>query len=369
MLERKLSEQSSRPTSAIVVGGSLAGLMSALTLARVGIDVTVLERSDDRGRTGAVLSVPENLIQRLIGHARRSQTPMIGGLQAWFSVHAGLRSEAEADPRIVIRDATCVVRADQCDDAAWVVTRSGERIVADTVIGADGHRSVVRRAVAPHRPDARFAGYLIWLGVVQEASLVRNHRWPSSPDILTSGAYHLLGTGLPGQDFSVELGRRQLGWALYDRGWNELLYGKGCVRDGIVHHTLNAKDVPAEAFAHLNRVAKRWPPLWEDVIRDSVARRSVIATPVAEYLPERLAAGRIALVGDAAHVPTPMTGNGFKASLSDAEALSQSLARSLSNGSGIKDGLVAYERSRIDTVRNLVLDGQSFSRAYSAAAA
>ncbi|WP_442852616.1 FAD-dependent monooxygenase [Arthrobacter sp. 131MFCol6.1] len=57
---------------------------------------------------------------------------------------------------------------------------------------------------------------------------------------------------------------------------------------------------------------------------DSIERRAVIGTPIAEYVPARLARGRVAIVGDAAHVPTPMTGSGFAES---GQAFSRSFAR------------------------------------------
>jgi 2-polyprenyl-6-methoxyphenol hydroxylase-like FAD-dependent oxidoreductase len=47
---------------------------------------------------------------------------------------------------------------------------------------------------------------------------------------------------------------------------------------------------------------------------------------IAEYVPDKLVKGRVALVGDAAHVPTPMTGSGFSASLHDAETLAAAIA-------------------------------------------
>lgn len=49
------------------MGASLAGLMTALAIARQGLRVTVLERSDDSGRTGAALSVPNGLLERITG--------------------------------------------------------------------------------------------------------------------------------------------------------------------------------------------------------------------------------------------------------------------------------------------------------------
>jgi len=53
----------------------------------------------------------------------------------------------------------------------------------------------------------------------------------------------------------------------------------------------------------------------------ALSRAGADVTPIAEYVPDRLVNGRLALVGDAAHVPTPMTGCGFSASLDDAEAI------------------------------------------------
>jgi 2-polyprenyl-6-methoxyphenol hydroxylase-like FAD-dependent oxidoreductase len=71
--------------------------------------------------------------------------------------------------------------------------------------------------------------------------------------------------------------------------------------------------------------ARNSPP-WRDAILDCIDRRAVIGTPIAEYVPDKLVKGRVALVGDAAHVPTPMTGSGFSASLHDAETLAAAIA-------------------------------------------
>jgi 2-polyprenyl-6-methoxyphenol hydroxylase-like FAD-dependent oxidoreductase len=49
-------------------------------------------------------------------------------------------------------------------------------------------------------------------------------------------------------------------------------------------------------------------------------------TPIAEYVPTRLVAGRMALIGDAAHVSSPMTGSGFHYALLDVLSLRQVLA-------------------------------------------
>jgi 2-polyprenyl-6-methoxyphenol hydroxylase-like FAD-dependent oxidoreductase len=95
-----------------------------------------------------------------------------------------------------------------------------------------------------------------------------------------------------------------------------------------------------------------------------VERQAVIGTPIAEYVPDKLANGRLVLVGDAAHVPTPMTGNGFSASFKDAQAL----AKCISQGGpapAFELALQAYERLRLEEVRKLVQGGQTFSRSFS----
>lgn len=350
----------SHTRTALVVGGSLAGLMSALALARVGYTVTVLERSGDSGRTGAALHAPGDLIEQLTGAPRRGAVPMYGGTQTWFGVHGALRSEAEADPRITLRDGTRVVEVDQSEASTWARLQDDELVYADIIVGADGHRSVVRKAVSPEHPNARFAGYLIWLGVVQEKAIASHHAWPSSAAILSAGKHHFLGVSVPGQAGFLAEGQRQLAWALYDAGWNDLLREKGCVRDGIVNHTLQAKDIPERVFQHLLRSASLWPPIWKAAILDCVARGAVIGTPVAEYLPLRLSLDRIVLVGDAAHVPTPMTGNGFSASLSDAKALGIALSKS----HNVTEALQAYGESRLGAAQNLVRSGQDFSRSF-----
>jgi 2-polyprenyl-6-methoxyphenol hydroxylase-like FAD-dependent oxidoreductase len=108
---------------------------------------------------------------------------------------------------------------------------------------------------------------------------------------------------------------------------------------------------------------RRWPAPWVDAVADCVAREAVIGTPVAEYLPDRLVRGRLALVGDAAHVPTPMTGRGFAASLQDALDLAEVMAGGM-HEPGVVAALRRYEDRRLRAARNLVLNGQQFSRSF-----
>jgi 2-polyprenyl-6-methoxyphenol hydroxylase-like FAD-dependent oxidoreductase len=141
---------------------------------------------------------------------------------------------------------------------------------------------------------------------------------------------------------------------------------KGCVVGDVVQHSLRPTDIPDGTYRELaSEAGDWWPAPWRDAVLDCIDRRAVIGTPITEYVPDRIAHGRLALVGDAAHVPTPMTGMGFDASLQDAEALAQCLASAQS----VAEGMREYQRRRLRGARDLVLSGQRFSRDFAAQAA
>lgn len=357
---------------ALVVGGSLAGLTSALAMARVGIRVRVVERVTKR-RSGAALAaqptalrevigpeVAETVLKRLSGGGRylRGSQPV-----AWQDLREALAKAVEEHPLTTLISGVRVEEVGEDSDGAWALTDDGSHLRADILIGADGHRSCVRRYVAPENPDAEFAGYLLWVGVAEEGDLDLRGSWPNGLDIQSSGGYILLGYPLPARDGSVEPGRRRLGWAWYDPRRNGLLVAQGAVADGVVRHSIHPSDVPEKIYAELPARARRmWPSPWAEAIADSARRREITATPIAEYVPGRLSRGRVAIVGNAAHVPTPMTGSGFAASLEDAESLSRALDGVLAGG--VESALGKYERDRLEEARDLVLSGQSFSRAF-----
>jgi 2-polyprenyl-6-methoxyphenol hydroxylase-like FAD-dependent oxidoreductase len=93
---------------------------------------------------------------------------------------------------------------------------------------------------------------------------------------------------------------------------------------------------------------------------DCVTRHDIIGTPIGEYLPARLVTERTCLVGDAAHLLSPMTGSGFSASAEDALALRAALEGSRSVPAALRD----YESRRLEPARGLVRSGQSFSRSF-----
>jgi 2-polyprenyl-6-methoxyphenol hydroxylase-like FAD-dependent oxidoreductase len=355
--------------TAIVVGASLAGLMASLALARAGLRVTLVERGSARPRSGAVLQVDSGDVDQT-ATARALRQLASGGLrsaEAWSSIEARLRAAVRATPRIEVRYDTPIQTVAQDQEAAWVVTATGELLRGDLVVGADGYRSTVRQHVAPHKPDATFAGYLIWVAVLDELDLPARYR-PSlhAPAVSMPNGIgdFLLGTIIAGADGSRALGQRRLGWAWYDNTRNDLLRRQGCVVGNVVQHSLTGPNIPEQTLTELHaQAAARWPQPWRAATQHCIQTRTLTGLPIAEYVPDRLVNGRLALVGDAGHVLTPITASGFNASLQDAATLAECVAAG-AGATATTDALRAYEARRLPLVQRLVQGGQSFSQSF-----
>ncbi|MFF1604497.1 FAD-dependent oxidoreductase [Streptomyces mirabilis] len=112
--------------------------------------------------------------------------------------------------------------------------------------------------------------------------------------------------------------------------------------------------------AHPGSSAGLWPTPWRDATVDSVGRADFVGTPNRRVRAgNRLVRGRTVLAGDAAHMPSPMTGRGFGTSLDDAAALAHHLRDA--DGNSAPGALADYEAERLAPAQGLVLSGQAFT--------
>ncbi|MEY9875474.1 FAD-dependent urate hydroxylase [Streptacidiphilus sp. MAP12-33] len=172
--------------SALVIGGGIAGPVTAMALQQAGIEATIFEAYDGPAdEVGGGMGLAPNGFQAFdaigVGDAIRAvSTPMNGiVLQSWNG-----RRLAEFGTLPGIDPTRFVIRAElfrtlrEAAEARGITTVYGKRIVgasegpagvtarfedgttatADVLIGADGLRSTVRRLVDPGSPDPRFAG-------------------------------------------------------------------------------------------------------------------------------------------------------------------------------------------------------------------
>ncbi|KIZ16325.1 FAD-dependent monooxygenase [Streptomyces natalensis] len=339
--------------TAIVIGGGIGGLTAAVALDRRGWAVTVLERAAALEPVGAGIGLAPNAQRALdtlgVGDAVRA-------LAAWRATGAirlpGGRVLARTDNAAAVRRfggpvvvapraelvellaerlpagsvrtgavATLVDVGDPAPGGRAARVRCGdEELTADLVVGADGIRSAVRRAVFPGHPEPRYAGFTAWRFVVPAATAPGTptpHEtwgpgglWGSQP--LHGGRVYAYATAVvppggraPGGDERAELLRRFGDW----------------------HHPVPALLAAVDPAA---------------VLRNDVC--SAAAPPPAFHR------GRVALLGDAVHPMTPNLGQGGCQAIEDAVVLAHRAAPDKDLGAA----LGAYTRERLPRTMEVV---------------
>jgi 2-polyprenyl-6-methoxyphenol hydroxylase-like FAD-dependent oxidoreductase len=359
------------PNTAIIVGGSLVGLATAIRLANEGLRVTVLERGPKFGE-GTGLDVDRRHLSRVIGASafgdgEHPALPVIVTSRertSWKAVYGWLRAVALLTPgvRLLPNHAVLSVRS---EDHYATANTSEAQFDADLLVGADGRGSVVRRLVAPENPDARYAGYGVWHGMIDEKDLPDSlaHAFTGDgPRLSTHPSYRLVSYHVPGQDGRVAPGTRAVNWAWYDPDLTPIFETSGCVRSGVVQRSLRPEEFSPILISRLDGLAGK---LWHDpicgIIRITLRAGRTFATPIAEYLPTRLTNSRLVLVGDAAHLAVPATDADLVTGLEDAEALGDAVRNERNGGLAALD---VYEALRLGPAQRLATSSRAWSRSY-----
>jgi 2-polyprenyl-6-methoxyphenol hydroxylase-like FAD-dependent oxidoreductase len=313
----------------VVVGGGIGGLSAAIALRRAGNEVVLLERAPRIDQVGAGITLFANAMRALdrLGvreavaaqgaAAKRSAILTWDGreltrvppdlLEGTIALHrADLQAELAAAGGGV-RLGVEVAVVEQHDDGVVAVGVDGSEERGELLVGADGLSSVVRRAIAD--APVRYAGYTAWRGV--------------SPVPVESG--RLTESWGVGERFGlVDIGRARTYWFATKNA------------------PAGAPDEPQGRKAEIVRRFSGWhEPIAE--IADATDEDAILRNDVyfLEPLP-RWRAGRLVLVGDAAHATTPGVGQGAAQAIEDAVVLADRLAHSDSVG----DALAEYEASR-----------------------
>jgi len=362
-------------TSITIVGGSLAGLTLALACAARGMAVHVIERSLAHTQGGDSLSVDLAAIANTTGHDPR-QSPALAVVPAyrdrhlttWPALYAWLHERASKTPGITFQLGANVSAVSDLGHQVQLQLSDGTQHSSDLLVGADGYRSVVRSAIAPTDPLARYAGYLVWRGLIEERVLERPVAWPSQGGLWIDFAdgYRLVAAVLPGRDGSLIPGQRQVTFAWFDAHQDDLLRRTGCLtEDGFILGTLSRSKIsPLTRIELLHRVSEQWPETWAAAVTAGIESPDVLSgAPIAEYLPQRLAQGRLAIIGDAAHVVSPMTGRGFVTGVEDAVVLARMLAERPTS-EPMAAALARYEATRLPFVQGLVRQSRQLSAEY-----
>jgi 2-polyprenyl-6-methoxyphenol hydroxylase-like FAD-dependent oxidoreductase len=148
-----------------------------------------------------------------------------------------------------------------------------------------------------------------------------------------------------------------------------MLEETGLLEGQMVHGSIAPGALPSDVRRRLaDFAAARWPSPWREALTLALADGTVFGTPIVHYKPDRLAVGRAALAGDAAHAASPMVGGGFRQGLYDVQALVEAIAgaRSPADTPG---ALARYQHARLAAAIRHVTRSEQATAAYLAHAA
>jgi len=347
---------------AMVVGGGIGGIATAVALARAGIDVQVYEQARELAEVGAGVSLAPNGLRMLDtlgvgeGIARlgarhvSTQLRLADGRPARHEPHqfaqpgrnVGIHRAdllallAERLPSGTVRTAHRCTGFSSDGRAATVSFEDGTSATADVVIGADGIHSVLQRfVVEPAEPV--FSGVIAYRGLVPAMA------------------------GYPAGTMRMWVGESKH-FLVFPVRAGQLLNYVGFVPSGTsVRESWSASGDPAALAAHF----AGWDPMIGDVIAAITGPGGsgfqwgmYDRTPLPRWSSERLT-----LLGDAAHPMLPHLGQGVNQALEDAVALAVLLGR-CGSPACVPRALAAYEGLRRDRTARVQLGSRRNGAGY-----
>ena len=355
---------------ALIIGGSLGGLMAAHLLRSVGFDAVVFERNDEElASRGVGLGTHPPLIAILkragidfdetmgitpprgvcLDHNGKIiiEQPMGRTLSGWARLYHALR---DALPARAYRFGKRLVRVEQDAQGVTAIFADGASERGDLLIGADGLRSTVRAQFLPD-VEPSYAGYVAWRAVLDEAD-VPAELWREVVELyafcLPEGE-QLIGYPVPGRDNDTAVGRRGYNIIWY-RPTDAATLADICTDAQGRHHAAGIPPplIRADVIARVKADARA---LVAPQVAEIFARTTPFFQPIYDLISPRLVFGRVALAGDAAFVARPHAGAGTTKAALDAACLADSLRDA---GKDLTAGLAQYERRQLPFGRALV---------------
>ncbi|MFS1302668.1 NAD(P)/FAD-dependent oxidoreductase [Streptosporangium longisporum] len=337
---------------ALIIGGGIAGPVTAMALQRAGLDVEVFEAYDHGSdNVGAFLTIAVNGLEALRVLDLHEQVTSLGmnspGMLIFNSRGKRLaslpqpgRTVKRADLYQALRDEAVrrgvritygrrLVDASITGDGVRAVFADGSTAEGDLLVGADGLRSRTRTLIDPDAPRARHVG------------------------LLNTGGF-ATGVTVPGEP-----------------GTSHFIFGRKCFFGYLVHpdgqvwwfaNPPSPREPTREELAAIT--ADQWRARLEELFRDDTGPMLDIVRAAGDIPPAwntydfpsvpRWFNDRMVIVGDAAHATSPSAGQGASMAIEDAVVL----ATCLRDVPGTRDAFAAFERLRRDRVEKVVAQGR-----------
>ena len=340
----------------LIAGGGIAGLATALGIARKGHHVTVLESRDNFGELGAGIQLAPNAFRALdhlgIGDEVRKGAVFIDELRLMDGItgqpitrmplgeefchrfanpyavvhrhdlYRPLLTACQERNSIVLRSGSTVQRYEQDGSGVTVILNSGERLRGVALVGADGLRSVVRRQVIDDG-DPRVSGHTIYRAVIPVEHMPEEFRWNAA--VLWAGPKsHIVHYPIGGwQYFNLA--------ATCDNGATVPVAGLR-VTDNQVRRN----------FEHMNEMPRRLIEYGQDWKAWVLCDRD----PAPQWTD-----GRVVLLGDAAHPMLQYAAQGAAMALEDAVCLSEMVEVAEADFANVFDRFNAVRVARTSAVQ------------------
>jgi salicylate hydroxylase len=363
-----VQQQRRRALRVAIIGAGIGGLAAAVALRQRGVEVALYERASKLEEVGAGLQIGPNGVRvlRALGLGEelrrnafepinmvslkwddaslRFREPMKGFYEQKFGVpymtahradiHAMLRAATGETPLRL--NAICVGAA-TADGAAVARFADGSEAEADIVVAADGIRSVIR---AQHFGDGapRFTEMMAWRCMVPMAC-VPARVGPRGGVALERGEYfgwigpngHVICYPIGGKGDTLNIFGGH-----YTKEWVEESWSVPSSRDELLAAKAGWNEALLDMFRHVEHVFK-----WGIYDRD----------PLPQWT-----AGRVTLLGDAAHPTMPTLAQGANMAIEDGYVLARALDR---HADDIDRALATYVAERAPRTARVTLQSRA----------
>jgi len=331
---------------ALVIGGSMSGLLAALALRRRGWQVEVFERVAEplAGRGAGIVAQPElKAALRALGlnadsdlgvevptrimYARDGQVThrvlWSQTMTAWDRVFHLLQSEL---PEANYHRGKELRRIEQDERGVAAHFADGSMAEGDILVGGDGIRSTVRQQYLPELLPL-YAGYVAWRGMIPEAAFPPALHAELFEDFsfCLPPSEQALGYPVAGPDNDLRPGHRRYNLVWYRPASEERELPWLLTDDSARTHMLSIPPpLIARAVVASMRAAARelLAPQFDAVI--GLCEQPFLQ-PIYDLEVPHMAFGRVAILGDAAFVARPHVGAGVAKAAEDALALADAL--------------------------------------------
>lgn len=358
---------------ALVIGGGIGGLTTALCLHKLGIDVRVFESVSQLRPLGVGINTLPHSVRILTNLGLESKLAELAvetqelvyfdkfGKPFWseprgrfagyrwpqFSIHRGqfqmlLFAEVQ---RIIgpqcIKINHHLVRFEQVGHtvkATFSIGQSGDLYEeeGDFLIGADGINSVVRSQLYPEEGAPKFSQNVLYRGT----SLMKPYLSGSS--MVMVGSLKQKMVAYPISPTLDENGNQLINWVANLRE-NESM-------------NIQVRDWNRQADKNrLLKIYESWQFPWLNV-HDMISKAEAIYEfPMSDRDPlPQWTFGRVTLLGDAAHPMYPIGSNGASQAILDADAL----ANAIQEEPTIEAALIRYDRERVPVTGKVVMQNR-----------